>query len=100
MDVLMNEFNVLGDTICKPFAKFQDHPQGTKFKVVAFKKYTTKFGPTIVVESTDQMFNLPRRFEKLFDTDDKLAQWNAQNNLVITYNGIHRGITLVTIDKE
>ena len=100
MDALLKDFNQLNENSCKPFAKFKNHPLGTEFKVLSFKKYTTKFGTTIVVETTNHLFNLPNRFTKLFDTDEKINQWNAQNNLVVTYNGTQNGMTLVTINKK
>jgi hypothetical protein len=100
MDALLNDFKTLNEKVCKPFAKFKDYPSGSKFNILSFTKYATKFGPSVVVECAEQKFNLPRRFEKLFDTDEKIEQWNAQQNLIITYSGTKNGVTLVAIDKE
>lgn len=88
----LQSFNDLANR--KPFEHFKDHPTGTTFKVVAFSKCTTKFGLSVVVETENQFFHLPARYLQLFDTDEKLTNWNNMKNLNITYDGL-RGKTIL-----
>lgn len=99
MDALLSQFNELGEGATNQlFMKFNAFPVGTDFHILSFARYQTKFGTSVVVTTDDYKFNLPRRFEKLFDTDEKLEYWNAQKHLRLKYNGIRNNAILITIE--
>jgi hypothetical protein len=85
---MRNEFNRVGNDVESTFKKFTDFEPETKFPVSYFISYTSTFGRVVMVVSEDCVLKLPARFNKLFDTEEKISYWNKQRNLVITYYGI------------
>lgn len=101
MDALLKQFNVLGgENKSLSFKKFNDYPVGTEFNVKYFYKCNTKYGTSVVLTTTDNIcFNLPKRFEKLFDCDEAYKEWNSLPDLKVTYNGTKNGTFLITISS-
>lgn len=102
MEKLLKNFNVLGSEQTQ-FKKFTDYDEGATFQVIRFSNCLTKFGPTVIVQvqKDDEIFNLnlPKRFVSLFDTEEKLSQWNSTNNLKIIYIGIKNKAIMLNIVK-
>jgi hypothetical protein len=85
----------------KPYMKFNNFNVGTQFNIKKFSEYHSKFGPTIIVTTDRYNFNLPNRFLKLFDSNEKLETWNSHaSKLKLQYKGIKNRVVFLSLSRK